>query len=263
MHKKIIVAGYPKSGNTWLTRLVAELVHCPVGGFWDSTHVEIAVEGECRKSDYICYKAHQTYEQLKACEDWSRDCRIIYIIRDPRDVAISGANYFRFYPFRLLYWFRRHFLPVERYFYHIIYKPLCAPENNRITRMARALAYGADSSLSKWCGVSWREHCKSYSAQNILFVRYEDLLSAPHRQAAIILDHLGLNRSEESINAAVKTQSFAAKRSEFKAKKQRLKARFMRKGKSKQWCEKLTKVQQDFFRKHFCEELMKYDYPVE
>jgi hypothetical protein len=226
MQKIIIVAGYPKSGNTWLTRLVAELVQCPISGFWDSTHHEIAKEGESRESDYVCYKAHQTYERLKDCEDWSQDCSIIYIIRDPRDVAISGANYFRFYRSLLLYWFRRHCLPIERYFYHLIYKPLFASENSRIARMARALAFGEDALLSKWCGVSWREHCKSYSKQGILFVRYEDLLLAPHRQATIILDNLGLSRSEESIAAAVKAQSFAVKRSEFKAKKQQLKARY-------------------------------------
>ena len=31
--KKIIIVGYPKSGNTWLTRLTADLVGCPVEGF--------------------------------------------------------------------------------------------------------------------------------------------------------------------------------------------------------------------------------------
>ena len=48
--KNIIVVGYPKSGCTWATRLVAELVGCPVGGFWQSDKKEIAVEGE--RSDF-------------------------------------------------------------------------------------------------------------------------------------------------------------------------------------------------------------------
>ena len=46
--KNIIVAGYPKSGCTWATRLLAELVGCPVAGFWNSDKDEIAIEGEER-----------------------------------------------------------------------------------------------------------------------------------------------------------------------------------------------------------------------
>ena len=108
MKKKIIIAGYPKSGNTWLTRLVANLVDCPVAGFWGSDHDEIASEGASRMSEFECYKAHQTYEDLIQCSDWSGDCSVIYIIRDPRDVALSGANFFRFYRFYFFRWMSRN-----------------------------------------------------------------------------------------------------------------------------------------------------------
>ena len=32
-NETVYVVGYPKSGCTWLTRLVAELLGCPVSGF--------------------------------------------------------------------------------------------------------------------------------------------------------------------------------------------------------------------------------------
>jgi hypothetical protein len=41
----VVVAGYPKSGTTWVVQLVAELIGGPVVGFWDSGHDEIAREG--------------------------------------------------------------------------------------------------------------------------------------------------------------------------------------------------------------------------
>lgn len=31
--KRIIVTGYPKSGNEWVSRLIAAVVGCPVSGF--------------------------------------------------------------------------------------------------------------------------------------------------------------------------------------------------------------------------------------
>src|SRR5258708_15888610 len=93
--KKIIVVGYPKSGCTWATRLVAELVGCPVGGFWQSRKNEIAIEGEARISDFRCYKSHHQLADLGVRpndpETW-----IIYVLRDPRDIALSAANYFQF-----------------------------------------------------------------------------------------------------------------------------------------------------------------------
>ncbi len=65
----IIVAGYPKSGNTWVTRLVAELVGCPVVGFLNSNHDEIAREGLNRKSDYQCFKSHHQLKEIRTIQN--------------------------------------------------------------------------------------------------------------------------------------------------------------------------------------------------
>lgn len=241
---KIIVAGYPKSGNTWLVRLVGDLICCPVAGFWNENHNEIAEEGANRLSEYSCYKAHQTYEGLKKCPDWEDAIKIIYIIRDPRDIAISGANYFRFYKCPLLLWFRRYFHPIERYFYHIIFKTLFAPEHKRIGRMLNALCYGGDKLLSKWCSVPWQDHVVSYQGREVLFVRYEDLLAQPHQEAVRIVNFIGIDRSVEEISSSVERQSFRSKQAEFKKKKDFVRSRFLRKGKAGQWMEKLGEAQQ-------------------
>lgn len=47
--ERIIIVGYPKSGNTWLTRLVAQICNSPVAGFLDANHVivnDFVIEGE-------------------------------------------------------------------------------------------------------------------------------------------------------------------------------------------------------------------------
>ena len=86
--KKIIIAGYPKSGNTWLSRLTANLVGCPVEGFlYNPNNVEIAIEGTERVSDYRVYKSHHQLSELTK-ED-IQNSKIIYVVRDPRDVLCS------------------------------------------------------------------------------------------------------------------------------------------------------------------------------
>ena len=80
MKTRIIVCGYPKSGNTWLTRLVAEIIMSPVVGFWMyPLHNEVAIEGLDRKSDYMCFKAHQCITETMSTKfGWiSHNCATI------------------------------------------------------------------------------------------------------------------------------------------------------------------------------------------
>src|SRR5262245_10669587 len=94
--RRVLVAGYPKSGNTWLTRLTAELLGAPVKGFWkEPDNDEIAVEGQTRVSDIEVYKGHHSYGAMR--RDFSL-ADVVYVVRDVRDVAISGAHYFSFKP---------------------------------------------------------------------------------------------------------------------------------------------------------------------
>lgn len=99
--QEVLVVRYPKSGNTWLTRLVAELISCPVKGFFGQpNNPEIAIEGSNRQSNYIVFKGHQTFH--KVCQKIQHK-HLIYIVRDVRDVAISGANFFKIYPSKYIY----------------------------------------------------------------------------------------------------------------------------------------------------------------
>ncbi len=257
--KQIIVVGYPKSGCTWATRLVAELVGCPVSGFWRSKKKEIAVEGEERVSEFRCYKSHHQLHELGVAPDDPAH-PIVYILRDPRDIAISAANYFPFarYP-RLAALFRR--LPQgEKLYRHTLY-PLLVRENYRLAQMTEALLHGS-AAVHNWVRVSWREHWLPYREAGVPIVRYEDLLARPEEESARILRDLGISRSPEQIATAVKNQSFQHKKETLLQKGETGRAKFLRVGKSGQWREKLPHHLQHRFLKEIGPALRDWGYDM-
>lgn len=100
--KAVIIVGYPKSGNTYLTRLMGSLLDSPVVGH--KTALPLAAEGADRGGDYFITQLHLKPTimpdedeaipgagHFNACR-W-RGERVLHIIRDPRDVAVSVMYY--------------------------------------------------------------------------------------------------------------------------------------------------------------------------
>lgn len=255
--KNIIVVGYPKSGCTWATRLVAELVGCPVAGFWLSDKKEIAVEGEHRVSDFRCHKSHHQLSEL-GLQPNDPAARLIYILRDPRDIAISAANYFQFDRFPRLAALFRRVRRGEKLYRHTLY-PLLVSQNYRLDRMSEALLHGS-AEVHNWCRVSWSEHWRPYEQAGVPIIRYEDLLATPKEQSARILRHLGIERSAAAIATALENQSFVRKKEVLLRSGETGRAKFLRVGKSGQWREKLPAHLQARFAKELDAELTKWNY---
>ena len=255
--KQIIVVGYPKSGCTWATRLIAELVGCPVDGFWQSDKKEIAVEGEDRISDYRCYKSHHQLAELgvqpNEPETW-----IIYILRDPRDIAISGANHFQFDRFPKLAALFRSVRRGEKLYRHTLY-PLLVRQDYRLEQMTEALLHGS-AAVHNTVRVSWCDHWQPYERAGVPIVRYEDLLAAPEEQAGRVLRHLGIERTPEQIATAVQNQSFERKKETLLRQGETGRAKFLRVGKSGQWREKLPAPLQERFVEELGAELAEWGY---
>jgi len=58
-NETILAVGYPRSGTTWITRVVAELPECLVKGFFlQPNNKDVAIEGIDRVSNYAVYKGH-------------------------------------------------------------------------------------------------------------------------------------------------------------------------------------------------------------
>jgi hypothetical protein len=255
--KKIVVVGYPKSGCTWATRLVAELVGCPVAGFWQSDKKEIAVEGEHRVSDFRCYKSHHQLGEL-GLQPNDPDAWLIYILRDPRDIAISAANYFQFDRFPRLAALFHGVRRGEKLYRHTLY-PLLVSQNYRLERMTEALLHGS-AEVHNWCRVSWSEHWRPYERAGVPIIRYEDLLVTPEEQSARILRHLRIECSPAAIAAAVENQSFERKKEALLHSGETGRAKFLRVGKSGQWREKLPQDLQARFAKELGDELAAWHY---
>lgn len=102
--KTIYIIGYPKSGTTWLTRLMGDILNCPTGGSVpEEDKNEVATEGWDRpnRGKLVVRKGH--FRPITATElvpaahlmDVSHlelgKHFLIHIIRDPRDICVSGA----------------------------------------------------------------------------------------------------------------------------------------------------------------------------
>lgn len=258
--KNIVVVGYPKSGNTWVTRLTAELVGCPVIGSWkEPENNEIAREGFDRQSNFRCFKCHHELGEIGIEQEPIVD-HIIYVIRDPRDIVISGASYFKFNRSKvlknMLSYLPKGSVLYQRFLYRVLY-----PERYRINQMVQAVLFGREW-ICFWYRVPWKEHIKPYLDSNAFFVKYEDMLNAPNEESHRILDYLNLERSDEYIAKAIYNQSFAQKKAEFLNNGNIRNANFMRIGRSEQWKTKFSRRQKNLFIDYLSEELESLGYDL-
>lgn len=187
----VIIVGYPKSGNTWFTRLVANAIDCPVAGFWNApSHNELAIEGGQRKSVHRVYKSHHT---AKTFSGLPAKYRLIYLTRDPRDVAVSGASYFNLNLFKE----KNHRLS----------------HYDKYETMVDVLINGG---VYSHCAKPWREHVTEFIGQPKrlgspirvsptapLIVKYEDLLIEPTQQLKRVFAYLDLEWQASHVQDAI------------------------------------------------------------
>jgi hypothetical protein len=253
----IYVVGYPKSGCTWLTRLVADLLDCPVSGFLgEANDDDMAAEGKGRVSPYRVVRGHQQWHELSPF--LTPTSKVIYVVRDPRDATISGAHYFKFERSALLGRLLGHLALSRKRYYRLIY-PRLSPESYCIQRMSNAILFG-DESVSPWVRLPWKDHLLQYRRQEVLIVRYEDLLASAEVECQRILNHVGLARDEACVAAAIDRQSFQKKKREFTEQGDVRREQFMRVGKSGQWKAKFRDAQLALYEEKLGEVLTMLSY---
>lgn len=230
--KPIYVAGYPKSGTTWITRLLAQALDSPSGASVPSEdRREPATEGRNRPGSFVVRKGHfvpYAGNGLTAVSqahriDKAAEFTAVFLIRDPRDVAISAAHY--------------KGMTVDQVMYGMVHGTL----------------FGMPP---------WKEYTNAWiklslERSSITAVRYEDMVSWPELTLRDLLGALNLAARGELVKRAVAEQSITAKRAYVEANGdgmiggRELNLKLLRRGTAGQWRGELSSAQNDYARKHW------------
>jgi hypothetical protein len=175
----VFLVSYPKSGNTWARFLVANITRPDDGVDFSSVNrvipdPEITTYREfTRVPQPRIIKSHQYFDP--------RYQRVIYIVRDPRDVVLSQYHFQR----------KRKLLADDF--------PLAEFVNRFLA--GQTCAYG-----------SWGENVVSwlatrYHQSDFLLLRYEDMTANTDHEVARVVEFLGLDVTPQQIARAVERSS--------------------------------------------------------
>lgn len=265
MKKRIYVVGFPKSGNTWLTRLLADVLNCPSTGIF--TDYEMAAEGHDRISNFIVVKTHHSVGA--APNELLQSASVVYIIRDIRDVLVSGFFHnHRALPedYVTLNADRRRRLP-RIYFRHEIRRmsngwggPYHIAVVNRVRNILRFMC-GRPLSPTFKIG-DWSQHAGGWANHRITphIIRYEDLLSNGEEELVRLLSRMGMEIPINKIRESLERQSFSRRRIDFEQSGELSKAKFLRRGQTGDWKRFLDKRTLEYILSKHGKTLNKHGY---
>jgi len=167
--------------------------------------------------------------------------KVIYVVRDPRDVVISGANYFWLPRYENLY-LTMCKIPKGRELYRTFVDSVLSNDKARIQRMIEIVCSGNEIA-NPFLKHSWHDHIKDSYNEGCYMVQFEQLKSDPLKAVLGILEYLEVSLNENLIKQAIYNQSFSKKKDEFKSSNQIDKSNFLRSGRSGEGMAKLSEDQ--------------------
>jgi len=218
--KDVVLVSYPRSGNTWVRFLIANLLK-PAGIGIDFHNVQEYVPEINRNNDIIESLSPPRVIKSHALHTSSFP-KVIYLVRDGRDVYVS-------------------------YYYY------------RLKQLDEGLTFSDFLRRNDHFPSLWRDHVESWlrggqAQPNMQVVRYEDLLSDPESELKKMVEFIGIEVSEDVIKKAVEDSRFDKMREidQTKGRKYNLTGTkdFVRKGKSGTWQDEFSQDDIKYFKEN-------------
>lgn len=188
MTESIIVTAYPKSGSTWLCRILGDALNSPVDGVADA--VPLAKEGQDRTGDYTIFQTHLAATHCGKqhslvpdrwqfnLDQWTTQ-KVIHLVRDPRAIAVSAKHYWEI--------------------------PSVDETLDAMFHAGSPIEFEYNSFVGDWLGT--KAH----------LIRYEDLLRDPELELALFFKKYRIPYSIRRLQRAIERQSFAIRKKELDA----------------------------------------------
>ncbi|XP_076813619.1 sulfotransferase 1A1-like [Clavelina lepadiformis] len=168
-------------------------------------------------------------------------CKIINVMRNPKDQLVSWFNMFNNLPFHKME-------PISHYY------------PDEWNSFFESFVNGQQPQFSKK-GEWYPEYILSWypyrTEDNVLFVMYENIKKNPAKEIRKIADHLGVERSDEEIDQIVEATSFSSMKKGASAR--HVKMKFFRKGEIGDWKNRFTVAQSELMDQKFNEKLSDLD----
>jgi hypothetical protein len=176
-----MIVSYPRSGNTWTRFLIANLLHPDLDVSF--TNIENLVPDTAAISSRALKKISRP-RIIKSHEYFDhRYPRVIYIVRDPRDVAVS------FYNFQRKYGQIDDNLPLDLYIADFVHGRL------------NSKSWGTwGENVASWV-------CTRGTNPQFLLLRFEDMLKDARRELLRIAEFMAVPSSNANIERAIKNCS--------------------------------------------------------
>nr|XP_014430222.1 sulfotransferase 1 family member D1-like isoform X2 [Pelodiscus sinensis] len=246
----LLISTYPKSGTTWISEIVDMIYNdgdeekCKRDAIFNRVpFMEMSCPGLISGTEQLAtlpsariVKTHLPV-QLLPVSFWEQDCKMIYVARNAKDVAVS---YYHFYLMA-----KMHPDPGT---WNEFLQTFMAGEGR--------VAYG-----------SWYDHVKGWWEKKkdyrILFLFYEDMKEDPKRETEKVIKFLGKELKKEVVDKILHHTSFQEMKKNPTTNYEMMPtwamdhsvSPFMRKGMSGDWKNFFTVAQNEIFDAHYEEQM--------